>query len=151
MRQVVLYLEDDANMRRHTAELLRENGYVVEDFRRIDQAKEFFQCYKDEIICVIADLNMTDEWLEKYQNESDGGMLSGWVWLQRFVYPVKPDMPTIIYSGYIPYLEERLRENGQLSLLERDNIICVEKGAGEWEGFNGLLYAFRELQKRKSG
>ena len=144
MRQIVLYLEDDANMRRYTAEQLRERGYDVEDFRRIDQVKEFFPANKDKIVCVIADLNMADQWLGEWRHESDGGMLSGWVWLQRFVYPKKPDMPTVIYSGYIPLLKDRLQTEGKLSLLERGNIAYVEKGDGEWEGFGGLLRTLKE-------
>jgi len=38
MRRIILYLEDDASMRRHTTEQLKEQGYDVEDFRRIDTA-----------------------------------------------------------------------------------------------------------------
>lgn len=139
MKSTIICLEDDANMRRHTAELLREKGYYVEEFRRIDQVKEFFNEKKNEIKCIITDLNMADEWLEEYQKESDGGMLSGWVWLQRFVYPSKPDIKTIIYSGYVPYLKDYLRSNQQLHLLERNPIRCVQKGANDDEGFHGLI------------
>ena len=145
MDKVILYLEDDANMRRHTTELLKERGYNVEEFRRIDQVKEYFSRHADDIACIIADLNMADEWLGEYRAESDGGLMSGWVWLRYFVYPIKPNMPTIIYSGYTEYLYEALNRNDELSLLERDNIICVAKGAGIDEGFHGLINALKKL------
>ena len=91
MSKIIIYLEDDASMRNHTTNLLKEEGYNVEDFRRIDQVKEMFNEKANDIECIITDLNMDDEWLGEYQVESDGGMLSGWVWLQRFVYTVSPD------------------------------------------------------------
>ena len=143
---MIIYLEDDASMRRHSSDLLKEAGYVVSDFRRIDQVKEFFTNHVDEIECVITDLNMSDEWLGKYRNESDGGMISGWVWLQQFVYTVNPYMPTVIYSGYIPYLKDWLLAEGEEALqkLKKANIICVEKGDGEWEGFEGLKRTLQE-------
>lgn len=145
MKKIILFLEDDASMRTHTAEMLKNEKYNIIDFYRIDQVKEYFMNNKDNIICIITDLNMNDEWLNEYQNESDGGMLSGWVWLQRFVYNQIPDMPTIIYSGYISYLEEYLQKINQLSLLKRNNIICVEKDVGENDGFEGLLKALKKL------
>ena len=143
MRQIVLYLEDNASMRRYTTELLREQGYDLEDFRRVDQVKEFFPAHKDEIVCIITDLNMSDEWLDDHQVETEGGMLSGWVWLDRFVYPVKPNISTVIYSGYIHILEKYLASMGKLSALKKSNIICVSKGDDDDEGFSGLLDALQ--------
>ncbi len=147
-KKIIIYLEDDANMRKHTTSMLKESGYNVEDFRRIDQIKEIFQDKMNDIECIITDLNMDDEWLGEYQNESDGGMLSGWVWLQRFVYPYVPNMPTIIYSGYIQYLNEYLKENGEPDLLKKDYIKCVEKGSGNDEGFSGLQETLNNLLDR---
>jgi len=140
-----MYLEDEASMRLHTAEMLIEEKYDVECFRRIDLVKEFFQKNHDEVVCVVTDLNMADSWLGEYQCEADGCMLSGWVWLQRFVFPARQDMPTVIYSGYLSYLMEWLSKRGQLPLLEQSHIACVLKGVGEMEGFSGLLHALREI------
>lgn len=145
MKNIILFLEDDASMRTHTAEMLKNEHYNVEDFYRIDQVKEYFTNNKDNIECIITDLNMNDEWLNDYQAESDGGMLSGWVWLQRFVYNQIPEMPTIIYSGYISYLKEYLQKNNSLFLLEKNNIMCVEKDVGDNDGFEGLLKALKNL------
>lgn len=149
MNKIIIYLEDDANMRRHTTKMLEENGYSVEDFRRIDQVKEIFNKRMGDIECVITDLNMDDEWLENFQLESDGGMLSGWVWLQRFVYPNLPEIPTIIYSGYIPYLKEFLQDKNQIHLLDNQHIKCVEKGSNDDEGFEGLLNTLQKMIGRR--
>jgi len=143
MRNIILYLEDEANVRKHTVELLRDRGYNVEDFRRIDEAKEFFTTDKDDVVCIITDLNLPDEWLGKYRYESNGGLFSGWVWLQRFVYTEKPNILTIIYSGYTEDLIEWLDSKNQSPLLSK-NIICVKKGAEREDGFSGLLTALRK-------
>lgn len=147
MKKIILYLEDDASLKRHTTSLLEAENYVVEGFNRIDQIKEYFKNNKDSIKCIITDLNMDDEWLEEYQTESDGGMLSGWVWLQRFVFTYNPNIPTIIYSGYISYLKDYLKEKNQMDLLAKDTIRCVEKDVGEKDGFEGLKKTLKELIK----
>ena len=147
MDKIILYLEDDANMRRHTTNLLKDKHFNVEGFNRIDQAKEYLEHNIANIECVITDLNMNDEWLDEYQTETDGGMLSGWVWLQRFVFVIAPDIPTIIYSGYIPYLEEYLQKNNQLYLLRKNNIKCVNKDSDEKSGFEGLKKALDMVLK----
>jgi plasmid replication initiation protein len=154
MSAYILYLEDDAGERHFTSEhisdrlqkIVGEQKYIVKDFSRIDQAKEFFRENMNNIICVITDLNMSDEWLEGYENKTEGGMLSGWVWLNEFVYAEKPDMPTIIYSGFISFLEESLKKNKELHLLHKKrNIKCVDKN-GDYEI---LLKVLHELGVRK--
>jgi hypothetical protein len=154
VKQIILHLEDDAIERyfssNHFSIYLRktigDEKYILKDFSRIDQAKEYFSENMDEIKCIITDLNMSDEWLEGYESKTEGGMLSGWVWLKEFVYTEKPDMPTVIYSGYISFLEDTLRKNEELHLLyDKQNIICVNKGGDERKGIKELLKALRTL------
>jgi hypothetical protein len=146
----ILVLEDNEFMREHTSELLFESKYFHEmkykvfGFRRIDQAKHFFSKEKDTIVCIVTDLNMSDEWLEGYRNESYGCILSGWVWLNRFVFPEKPDMPTVIYSGFLEELNVKIPSDQ----FEGRNIIQVAKGADDGEGFIGLLNAIKKVIER---
>jgi len=146
----ILLLEDNDYMREHIANListskyLERSGYEVVGFQRIDQAKEYFNYHKNEIGCIVADLNMADEWLEEYRNESFGGILSGWVWLHRFVFPIKPNMPTVIFSGFL----DELKNNSPPAQLNKKNIAYVAKGAGEDEGFIGLLNAIEKVTQR---
>ena len=148
----ILLLEDNDSMRRHTSDLLSTSeyltgkGYEVHAFRRIDQAKYFFNKEKDSINCIVADLNMSDEWLGEYRNESFGCRLSGWVWLNRFVFPEKPDIPTVIYSGFI----EELKANIPADQLERKNINIIDKGADDDEGFSGLIEAIQKVTQKRS-
>jgi len=144
MSKIVLYLEDEANIRSHTVGLLIARGYDVQDFRRIDQVKEYFTGHKNDVVCIITDLNMSDEWLGEYLSESEGGMFSGWVWLQRFVYTENPNVPTIIYSGYIDVFNECLDPNDSKKYIINKNIIYVKKGSNRDEGFKGLLTALQE-------
>jgi len=139
--ETILYLEDDANLRKWNAAQLREKNYIVQDFYRVDQAKEYFAENETKISLVVTDLNMEDNWLESYQNESCGGYLSGWVWLEHFVYTKTPNMPTIIYSAY----NDLLKQEKSSALWLKSNIVFVDKGDDEDKGFQGLLSAMAKM------
>lgn len=161
-KNIILFLEDNMKMNKHIKDLLEEclehSEYEIEPVHRIDLARDFFDEHKDEICCIITDLNMNDEWLDnEWLEETNGGIFSGWVWLQHCVYerdPLSsedpsvynglPDMPTIICSGYIGLLKENLKRIGKTKKLKRKNIYTVDKGAGEEAGFEKLL---KELKK----
>jgi len=144
MDKLILFLEDNDSLCDHTVELLRDSGYTVEDFSRIDQAKEYFSDHKDEIACIVTDLNMSDEWLENYSNESFGNILSGWVWLNHFVLPLKSDIPIVIYSGFL----NELGANIPSEQWQRRTIELVSKGSDDNEGFDGLLKAIEKVIKK---
>jgi len=136
----ILFLEDEAGYQEYVSSDLRELGFAVDDCFRIDQAKELFEESKDDIDCVVVDLNMDDRWLGEYKNESFGGFFSGAVWLEHFVFKSKPNIPTIIFSGYCDLLK---REKPYL--CNKQNVRCVNKGIGENSGFEGLLKALEDL------
>ena len=140
MKKTLLYLEDAGSLRKDTVEDLEDDGYVVKAFGRIDQAKEYLYNHPSEIDCIITDLNMNDEWLEEYRNESDGCLVAGWVWLNRFVYSRSEflSIPCIIYSGYIKYLEDYLQQKDKLNLLGQYHIYCVPKGGNDDNGYMAL-------------
>ena len=137
----ILLLEDISGVRIHTKEILEEFGHKVEDFKRIDIAKEFFSKNYNNIDCLVIDLNMDDEFLGEYIAESNGGEISGWVFLQRFVYPVRPNIPTVIYSGLIEELEDIIDK----TLYK--NIEFVSKTGVIDGGTDGLISAINRLEK----
>lgn len=102
----VLFLDDDVGTRQYFSGLLIDRNYEVEQFGRIDQAKEYFFSHYNEIDCLLIDLNMSDEWLGEYQVEAEGGRLSGWIFIKRFIYPIRRRIPTVIYSGFEDYFEK---------------------------------------------
>jgi len=143
MKKNILLLEDDAATLHFMAERLDENDFDVVPCRRIDQAKRYFDENHDDVDCIVADLNMSDEWLNEYRNESMGGMLAGWVWLRRFVYPTTPNIPTVIYSGFVDDLMKNLSAE-EKTLLFRDNVACISKGVSGGieamiEAINGVV------------
>jgi len=150
----ILFLEDDDYMRNHTENLLATEhinniGFDVKACGRIDLAKKYFKKNKKEIDCIVTDLNMSDEWLNEYSRESFGCILSGWVWLYHFVFSEEPDMPIVIYSGFLNDLKADNIPIEQRPYLKKQNIKCVAKGADEDNGFNGLIKAIKQvLQKR---
>lgn len=142
----LLYLEDNGYLLKQTVRFLNEDGYKVEAIKRIDQAIEKFPKISDKIDCIITDLNMEDEWLGEYRNESEGGLLSGWVWLRRYVYAnEKCHIPCIIYSGYIPELKEYLIERKELDLLKEYPVSCVRKGGNDDNGYSALIQKLEEI------
>ena len=145
MSKTILYVEDNSSMRKYTVELLKSAGYKVVDRQRIDQVKEYFNEYYKEIDCIITDLNMADEWLEKYRHESDGCMISGWVWLQHYVFNSHPEIPAIIYSGYNQYLRNILKVRDTIHLLDKEDLYLVDKGADKFEGFQRLNSKLKEI------
>ena len=112
----ILLLEDDSGFRRHIKKYLEEYGHQVKDFRRIDTAKEYFINNSNKIDLVVIDLNMDDEFLGEYILEADGGEISGWVFLQRFIYPIKPNIPTVIFSGVVDKIEKYVDKSIQTNI-----------------------------------
>jgi len=141
----ILYLEDESALSEWTANELRaiaelkEAGYEINDFFRVDQAKEFYDDNQGDIALIITDLNMDDRWLGEHKAESHGGFLTGAVWLQHFVFENNPATPTIIYSAYCDLLRK------EKAYLITDNVQCVEKGVGEDFGFEGLIKAIEKV------
>lgn len=141
----ILFLEDNYSTSEHTTDMLRDEGYEVEEFQRIDQAKNYFNKYKEDILCIVTDLNLSDEWLGKYKSKSEGCLLSGWVWLYYFVFKEKtPDFPTVIYSRFIDELYSKIPIE-QKKILKNKNIMLVAKGTEDSEGFSGLIKAIETV------
>lgn len=144
----LLYLEDNEFLRRQTAKYLREDGYVVNDCRRIDQANQYLSIGGD-VDCIITDLNMEDRWLGEYQKESEGCLLSGWVWLRRFVNIEDrfKNIPCIIYSGYLAELNSYLIRRGEASLIDEYHVYLVGKGGNNDHGYNALHDTLNKIFK----
>ena len=151
MAKKLLYLEDNGYLLKQTLRFLKEDGYEVVHFTRIDQAIDFLDRNPngEGIDCIITDLNMEDEWLGKYRGESDGGLMSGWVWLMRFVYVREGylKIPCIIYSGYIQDLKDYLKNRNESHLLHNYRVSCVSKGGNNDNGYNALAAKLEEILK----
>lgn len=133
----ILLLDDEPAIRERIKKVLQENKYDVEDFSRIDIAKDYFNKNSKNIDCIIVDLNMDDEWLDEFTPESHGGMLSGWVFVNRFVFRKRKDIPTIIYSGIAPFIKE------YVDVSKFNNVILIDKM--DLYSDNGVL--LRAIQK----
>lgn len=153
MKKKILYLEDNGYLLRQTVRFLKDDGYEVIYCSRIDSAKREFQKYHKEIDCIITDLNMDDQWLGDYQEESYGGLLSGWVWLHRFVKTEERywTLPCIVYSGYIPELNAYLSERNESYLLGKYNVSCIQKGGSDCNGYSALYRELGDIFHNKKG
>lgn len=151
MKKIIMFLEDNAYLNRHTVEKLNEKlqaeGYEVKGFHRIEQANEYIKDVlsgklKDiQICCIVTDLNMDDSWLGEHKTETDGGRFSGWVWLKYNVFDKLRDVHMIIYSGYTEDLEAYLKGNSE---LRKKKILTVSKGGDNNQGLVGLYKAIKD-------
>jgi len=130
--QTILYLEDRPEQLDSKADILKNTGFNVIKCSRIDLAKKQYAKHKDEIVCIITDLNMNPEWLESHESESEGGVIAGWIWLWYFVYNRgEKIVPTIIFSGFIEELIERLENPNNVAehtVFSDERIAFIKKG-----------------------
>jgi len=138
----VMYLEDESGFRRHTKNLLLEEGFLVEDFMGIYQAKEYFSEHFNDIDCIVADLNMSEKWLDEHELKADGGGKSGWIFLTEFVYSKRPNLPTVIYSGMDSVVKEIRKET------PHNCIEFILKGDIDDGGIDGLIRAIKQVIQR---
>ena len=109
----ILVLEDRSSVSYYMKEALNMEGHKVLDAHNIYEAQKHWGKENAQIDCIIADLNMNPEGLKlEEMEETVGGMLTGWVWLQKYVFRTKPHMKhrTIIYSDFKDELEENIKE-----------------------------------------
>jgi len=126
----ILVLEDRGSVISQVAATLRDRDHLVSDVLSINDAKEEWDNHKNEIDCLIVDLNMRNDGLtEEEASMTKGGLLTGWVWLKNYVYKDRPDLKTrtIIYTEYLDELRAKVSE------AELDGIRCVKKGADSAE------------------
>ena len=141
----ILLLEDTYSEQRRIVEHLHGDGYIVDAHARIDSAKEFFNSNSKLIDCIVVDLNMDEKWLGDFSTEADGGWRSGWIFLQRYVYPIEPCMPTVVYSAAIDEtLIVTIRNNAPNACIE-----FVPKGNYADGGIKALLMAIERVTGRR--
>ena len=146
MPKYIIYMEDDdATLRWNVGRLQKEfPEYEFLKCRSTDRAQKEFEEHMEEVVCIVTDINMTEEFLdEQYVDETDGGMFTGWVWLYRYVLEQNPKLhiPIVICSGFNEYLR---RYN-----LYRDNcgkyrIRIIDRGHTEGKGTKGIIVAIKD-------
>lgn len=101
----ILFLEDRGPAAYYIKESLEKQGHTIFLAPSVLHAKAYWDAEK--IDCIIADLNMPPTGLTPEEiEETHGGLLTGWIWLQNYVFLEKPTMRyrTVILSAYIKEL-----------------------------------------------
>ena len=130
----ILTLEDRGSVSFYMSEALSELGHIVMEADTIGEAEEMWNA--GEIDCLIVDLNMSPSGLKpEEQALTEGGVLSGWIWLKFYVYKtcktlrhissVEMKRRTIIYSEYLDQLRMKVPSK------ELRGIILIPKRGGE--------------------
>jgi hypothetical protein len=106
----VLFIDDNLRELENGQKELKSAGFECDTARGISDAGELLRI--GEYDCLIIDLNMDNTHIpDEYKGETDGGALTGWVWLYRVVEPsalAGPSARFLIYSAFIDELEERI-------------------------------------------
>ena len=114
----------------------------------INQAEEEINMHKSDIRLICADLSMdplgfTDE--ECYKTE--GGILTGWVWLKKIVFsnPELIKTQIIIFTDYINSLEAYIRTNqSEQTLYNRTT--PISKGMKDGNiGYENLVQTIKKM------
>lgn len=141
MRNKILVLEDNL----YTAQdLLEEINFSLSSRNKqnidvivsnsIDEANtQLEQIGSGELICLVADLNMNPDGLSEIeQQETQGAVLTGWIWTFRHILnDVRFEQTKIVfYSAFI----SRLEKNGQYCQLNsnmKKRLILIDKNEYE--------------------
>lgn len=147
---MILFLEDEPVTLEIKKEYLEQDGkYTVISCYRIDLAKKQFQEHKDNIKCIVTDLNLSPEpgIDPRYWKETNGTELTGWTWVYHYVYPVKI-VPIVVYSHdkFINDLKRRIEgaPKEERNAYNELRIKLVPKGDDNDEEGNKLMEAIEE-------
>lgn len=130
----ILLLEDSGSIYAAFNELATENGINFIKAYQISDAIDVFDTNKDSLDIILVDLNVIATGLTNDEiNLTDGGKLSGWIWLKNYVLKEDSKLAkkVIIYSEYINVLKKSLTSSK--SRAELNDIAIMEKGKFEIE------------------
>jgi len=142
----VLFLEDDASTYYYLVEDLEEEGFDVDVATNIARARTLWETKRIDFI--IADLNMPPRGLENAEITQTGdGKLTGWIYLDKYVYSVKPVMKerTIILSAYINELKKRTNDGKE---LEGIKLITKRRDEADEDEMNDVKEALKEMANK---
>jgi hypothetical protein len=141
----ILVVEDRGSVSFYLTEALQAEGHVVLEAFNINDAKAHWdQRESTPIDCMIVDLNMPPDGLTQEQKgESQGGLLTGWLWLRDYVLPrvsTEYRRRVIMCSHYLADLRNLVRAG------EYQGIFLVEK-RGLSGGSGDLLERVRAISR----
>ena len=136
MKKNILILEDNLytaeDMEEDIKYILSKNGFQQIDItvaNSIDEANDKLKYIKeDELLCVVADLNMKTAGLAKeLVKETQGSVLTGWVWIYSSFWKIEAfkKKPIIFYSAFINHLEKN--SNYRKLKKEYNKLILINK------------------------
>ncbi len=140
MRGTILYLEQSTTTRQIAVEHLCKKGYHVVGSGRIDQVKEYLSNYPNDVRCLITGLRNSTFGLSEFAKDADHGFMSGWVMLERFIFPQYPSLPVIIYAPLLDELDSYLDGMDKRDMLNRPNLTLVPLNPwGNWKTFDKAI------------
>jgi CheY-like chemotaxis protein len=159
--KVILLVEDNPSELDAMEDLLSaETGYTIRRAMGIAEAQELVESLKEEIDCIIFDLNMSNDFLpdmlklspEEVMEITETGSLTGWVWFCCKAIPlIKKTAAIIVFSAFVNELRAKKRslthdcehwKYFDASKMKK-NIVYISKG----DGVNNIKKLPAELQE----
>jgi len=135
MKKVIFLLEDNKTILYSVKQTLLTNKVVVRDniiicdCNNISDANDKYIEYKDQIICMVCDSNMSSIGLSDIlKPESKNGLFAGWLWLYDKIE--KGDLlllnKSIIYTAYFTELNKKIDKHPEQANI-KEHIKFVTK------------------------
>jgi CheY-like chemotaxis protein len=143
----ILVLEDRGSVSIYLRQALEKQGHRVVDAFDANDAQDWWnKRQKFPIHCIILDLNLPPDGLSDEENkDSQGGLLSGWLWISRHVLTDQPNMRSriIVYSDYLAELR-RFVGRERYEDMQHEGIRLISK-RGRTSTADQVLDAVRKL------
>jgi len=116
----ILILEDSGSIYESFNDYAKENNMEFIKANKISAANDVFNDQKKYIDLILVDLNVLPSGLLPNEvDQTDGGKLSGWIWLKNYVLTedISWRNKIIIYSEYVTVLKDKI-SRGELLGIE---------------------------------
>jgi CheY-like chemotaxis protein len=122
----IILLEDQGSVLYSLKRTLQRCGHTVFEAPTLLDAASYWK--NERIDCIIAALNLNPKGLEEDDiKATNGGVLTGWIWLKKYVLTRNESMKhrIIIYSDYLEHLNRTVKKK------ELNGIALIKKkGSG---------------------
>jgi hypothetical protein len=114
----ILLLDDRLQVRTNLADRFEPLDFTVHPCKDIYEANDIWEKYGNKLDAIVLDMMMPSSGIKReHRKPTEGGLLSGWIWLWNSLNPDGQDPHPaankciIIYSGYLEDFNDYIESN----------------------------------------